>query len=73
MPSVTFSAALAAGILSFLSPCILPLVPVYVANIAGASALTPNPPSVITRIKARFDMGAYTYGTAILRNTETTR
>ena len=45
MPSVTFSAALVAGILSFLSPCILPLVPVYVANIAGASALTPNPPS----------------------------
>ena len=44
MPSVTFSAALAAGILSFLSPCILPLVPVYVANIAGASVLTANPP-----------------------------
>ena len=43
MPSVTFSAAFAAGILSFLSPCILPLVPVYIANIAGASALTPDP------------------------------
>jgi cytochrome c-type biogenesis protein len=28
--------------LSFLSPCILPLVPVYLANIAGASVLTPE-------------------------------
>jgi len=41
MPSITFLTALVAGILSFLSPCILPLVPVYIANIAGASALTP--------------------------------
>jgi cytochrome c-type biogenesis protein len=41
MASITFVTALVAGILSFLSPCILPLVPVYIANIAGASALTP--------------------------------
>ena len=40
MPSITFLTAFAAGILSFLSPCILPLVPVYLANIAGASVLT---------------------------------
>jgi cytochrome c-type biogenesis protein len=44
MPSITFLTALAAGILSFLSPCILPLVPVYLANIAGASVLTPDIP-----------------------------
>jgi cytochrome c-type biogenesis protein len=44
MPSITFLTALAAGILSFLSPCILPLVPVYLANIAGASVLTPDLP-----------------------------
>jgi cytochrome c-type biogenesis protein len=42
MSSITFLTAFAAGILSFLSPCILPLVPVYLANIAGASALTPD-------------------------------
>jgi len=42
MPSITFLAAFAAGILSFLAPCILPLVPVYLANIAGTSALTPE-------------------------------
>ena len=44
MPSITFPVALAAGILSFLSPCILPLVPVYIANIAGSSVLTDSPP-----------------------------
>ena len=42
MPSITFLTALVAGILSFLSPCILPLVPVYLANIAGTSALNPD-------------------------------
>ena len=42
MPTITFLTALGAGLLSFLSPCILPLVPVYLANIAGASVLTPN-------------------------------
>ena len=42
MPGITFLTALVAGILSFLSPCILPLVPVYLANIAGASVLTPE-------------------------------
>lgn len=42
MPSITFLTALAAGLLSFLSPCILPLVPVYLANIAGSSVLGPE-------------------------------
>jgi cytochrome c-type biogenesis protein len=44
MSNITFLAALAAGILSFLSPCILPLVPAYLANIAGASVLTADLP-----------------------------
>jgi cytochrome c-type biogenesis protein len=44
MPSISFLTAFAAGILSFLSPCVLPLVPVYLANIAGASVLTTTPP-----------------------------
>lgn len=42
MSSITFLMALGAGILSFLSPCILPLVPVYLANLAGASVLAPD-------------------------------
>jgi len=45
MLNVTFPVAFAAGILSFLSPCVLPLVPVYLANIAGMSILTAAPPS----------------------------
>ena len=42
--SISFIGAFGAGILSFLSPCVLPLVPVYLANIAGASVLTATPP-----------------------------
>jgi cytochrome c-type biogenesis protein len=42
VPSITFLTALAAGLLSFLSPCILPLAPVYLANIAGSSVLAPD-------------------------------
>jgi cytochrome c-type biogenesis protein len=42
MSNITFLTAFVAGILSFLSPCILPLVPVYLANIAGASVLAPD-------------------------------
>jgi len=40
MPSATLSVAFVGGLATFLSPCILPLVPVYLANIAGASVLT---------------------------------
>jgi cytochrome c-type biogenesis protein len=40
--NITFLTAVAAGLLSFLSPCILPLVPVYLANIAGSSVLAPG-------------------------------
>ncbi|HLZ48323.1 MAG TPA: cytochrome c biogenesis protein CcdA, partial [Candidatus Limnocylindria bacterium] len=31
--------AFGAGMLSFLSPCVLPLVPAYLVNLAGESAL----------------------------------
>lgn len=36
-PDVTILAALTAGLLSFLSPCVLPLVPPYLGFLAGAS------------------------------------
>jgi cytochrome c-type biogenesis protein len=35
--NVTIAAALAAGMLSFLSPCVLPLVPPYIVYLTGAS------------------------------------
>lgn len=42
---ITILGAFTGGIVSFASPCILPLVPLYLANIAGASILTPDPPA----------------------------
>ena len=37
MHNVTFAAALVAGIVSFLSPCVLPLVPPYLVYLTGTS------------------------------------
>ena len=37
MPDVSFLAALFAGLISFLSPCVLPLVPPYLVYLAGTS------------------------------------
>ena len=44
MSDITLLVACGAGILSFLSPCVLPLVPVYLATIAGTSILSSSPP-----------------------------
>jgi cytochrome c-type biogenesis protein len=48
---VSFAAALFAGILSFLSPCVLPLVPPYLVYLAGASMerLADNEPEPTVR------------------------
>ncbi len=45
MADTTILSAFTGGIVSFVSPCVLPLVPAYLANIAGASVLTPEPPA----------------------------
>ncbi|HMT14908.1 MAG TPA: cytochrome c biogenesis protein CcdA, partial [Aestuariivirga sp.] len=37
MSNVSFGAALLAGVASFLSPCVLPLVPPYLVFITGVS------------------------------------
>ena len=50
---VTFPAAAAAGLLSFLSPCVLPLVPPYLTFIAG---VTLEDLSSESRSKARRDI-----------------
>jgi cytochrome c-type biogenesis protein len=39
MDSVTFWAACGAGLVSFVSPCVLPMVPVYLASMAGPDIL----------------------------------
>lgn len=42
MADYSLPVAFGAGVLSFLSPCVLPLVPVYLANLAGTSSLSPQ-------------------------------
>lgn len=37
MDNITIFAAFAAGILSFLSPCVFPLIPAYVSHLTGSS------------------------------------
>jgi cytochrome c-type biogenesis protein len=39
---MSYWTAFGAGLLSFFSPCVLPLVPAYIANLAGASAIEVN-------------------------------
>lgn len=43
LPAVTVLAAFAAGIISFLSPCVLPLVPGYVSYVAGRDPVGSEP------------------------------
>jgi cytochrome c-type biogenesis protein len=39
MPNIPIIAAFSAGLLAFLSPCVLPLVPVYLASVCGPEIL----------------------------------
>lgn len=39
MTEVSYIVAFTAGLLSFFSPCVLPLVPAYLANLAGTTAI----------------------------------
>lgn len=43
MPQVNFAIAFAAGILGFLSPCIVPLVPGYISFVSGLSLADMDP------------------------------
>ena len=43
--NVTLLVAFAAGVLSFASPCVLPLVPAYLSHMVTVSAERPGPPS----------------------------
>ena len=51
MENVTFTAAILAGLLSFFSPCVLPLVPSYFTFIVGASfeEMTEHPDAALRR------------------------
>jgi cytochrome c-type biogenesis protein len=43
-PNVSFPLAFVAGLLSFISPCVLPLVPVYLGYLSGSSLAPDVPP-----------------------------
>jgi cytochrome c-type biogenesis protein len=42
MTEISYIVAFSGGLLSFFSPCVLPLVPAYLANLAGVTAIDPN-------------------------------
>lgn len=42
MTQISYIVAFSGGLLSFFSPCVLPLVPAYLANLAGVTAIDPN-------------------------------
>ena len=49
---VTFFMAFAAGLVSFLSPCVLPLIPGYVSFVSGVSLEDMTDTTQTSRIKA---------------------
>ena len=42
MTQIPYIVAFTGGLLSFFSPCVLPLVPAYLANLAGVTAIDPQ-------------------------------
>jgi len=56
--------AFLAGIVSFFSPCVLPLVPAYLANLAGITAIDPN--SRKSYLPALFHSIAFVVGFSII-------
>ena len=43
--NITLAAAFLAGLLSFISPCVLPLIPVYLGYLSGSTMVGDQPPS----------------------------
>lgn len=62
MGNISLIVAFGAGLLSFLSPCVLPLVPVYLASLAGAEALSSG--EARTRIPLFFHSFSFVAGFA---------
>jgi cytochrome c-type biogenesis protein len=60
---VTVAAAFVAGMLSISSPCVLPLIPVYLAHLAGASAGDTSPRA---RSRVLANAGAYVFGFSLV-------
>lgn len=56
--SVSVGVALLAGLLSFLSPCVLPLVPAYVGYLSGAAVADRS----VSRLRTASNAGAFVVG-----------
>lgn len=66
MPEITFGGAAVAGILSFLSPCILPMVPFYLCYLAGVSiAEIKAPQGMDRRAQRRLVVGAIAFSLGV--------
>jgi cytochrome c-type biogenesis protein len=63
MTEVTFLTAFIAGVFSITSPCVLPLIPIYLTHIAGVSA---GEPSVRGRALVMRNAAAYVIGFSIV-------
>ncbi len=46
--SITFAVAFSAGLASFLSPCVLPLVPIYLAQLVGPGVIQSSEPRALS-------------------------
>jgi cytochrome c-type biogenesis protein len=64
MIDVTFGAAFLAGLISFVSPCVLPLVPPYLCYLAGVSLdqLTGDAPTDVKRRTVFFSSLTFVFG-----------
>lgn len=57
VPQVSWTVAFLAGLVSFLSPCVAPLVPGYVAYVSGASLERPAPTTRVLGTTLLFVLG----------------
>lgn len=62
MDELSLGIAFVAGVLSFLSPCVLPLALVFIVNLAGASSLTPE----ISRWRTTFHAISFVAGFSLV-------
>lgn len=61
-PEVSVGLAFLAGLLSFLSPCVLPLVPIYIGYLSGATAQ----PAGSARLRTAGHAGAFVAGFGVV-------
>jgi cytochrome c-type biogenesis protein len=64
MTQIPYIVAFSGGLLSFFSPCVLPLVPAYLANLAGVTAIDPD--SRKSYLPALFHSLAFVLGFSII-------